>query len=190
MKPTASGENRNWPNEPAAVPRPKASERHSGGISLPNAPSTSVNERRRGRSRSARRPRDRAWPAWSEKAISARPAAYSSAPTLSTRSGAETIGDRAGERLTDAPEQILDRQRQARTRRGPSRCSRHRRQEQAERRARPEADRADQAAADQDHQRRAPARNCRSARRRSQLSCVAPWKCARPARIARGRGNI
>ena len=41
---TASGENRNWPNEPAAVPAPNAKLRHDGGISLPNAPITIVNE--------------------------------------------------------------------------------------------------------------------------------------------------
>ena len=41
---TASGENRNCPNEPAAVPAPNASERHSGGISLPNAPITMVKD--------------------------------------------------------------------------------------------------------------------------------------------------
>ena len=41
---TASGENRNCPNEPAAVPAPNASVRHSGGISLPNAPITMVKE--------------------------------------------------------------------------------------------------------------------------------------------------
>ncbi len=39
---TASGENRNWPNEPAAVPKPNAVERHSGGTSLPSAPTTMV----------------------------------------------------------------------------------------------------------------------------------------------------
>ena len=44
MKPTASGENRNCPNEPAAVPAPKASERICGGISLLKAAMTSVNE--------------------------------------------------------------------------------------------------------------------------------------------------
>src|SRR5262245_23221492 len=41
---TASGENRNCPNDPAAVPAPKASARHCGGISLPNAPITTVKE--------------------------------------------------------------------------------------------------------------------------------------------------
>jgi len=44
MRATVSGENRNCPNEPAAVPAPKASVRHSGGISRPNAPITMVNE--------------------------------------------------------------------------------------------------------------------------------------------------
>ena len=44
MKPTASGENRNWPNEPAAVPAPKASDRICGGISLLKAAITIVND--------------------------------------------------------------------------------------------------------------------------------------------------
>ena len=44
IRPTASGENRNCPNEPAAVPAPNAIDRHSGGISLPKAPITRVNE--------------------------------------------------------------------------------------------------------------------------------------------------
>ncbi len=44
MNATASGENRNCPNEPAAVPAPKASVRHCGGISRPNAPITTVKE--------------------------------------------------------------------------------------------------------------------------------------------------
>src|SRR5262245_45964956 len=34
---TASGEYRNWPNEPAAVPAPNANERQFSGSSLPNA---------------------------------------------------------------------------------------------------------------------------------------------------------
>ena len=34
---------------------------------------------------------------------------------------AEPVGDRAGERLADAPQQVLDRDRETRTRRGPSR---------------------------------------------------------------------
>ena len=37
IRATPSGENRNWPNEPAAVPAPKASERQLSGTSLPNA---------------------------------------------------------------------------------------------------------------------------------------------------------
>src|SRR5690348_15310030 len=39
-----SGENRNWPNEPAAVPAPNDSERQLSGSSLPNAAITMVNE--------------------------------------------------------------------------------------------------------------------------------------------------
>src|SRR4051794_30288616 len=44
IRPRASGENRNWPNEPAAVPAPKASERQLSGTSLPNAPITRLKE--------------------------------------------------------------------------------------------------------------------------------------------------
>jgi hypothetical protein len=39
---TASGENRNWPNDPAAVPAPNAKVRCFSGSSLPNAASTMV----------------------------------------------------------------------------------------------------------------------------------------------------
>ena len=41
---TPSGENRNWPNEPAAVPAPKASERQLSGRSFPNEEITRLNE--------------------------------------------------------------------------------------------------------------------------------------------------
>ena len=41
---TASGENRNCPNEPAAVPAPNANVRQVGGISLPKAPMTTVKD--------------------------------------------------------------------------------------------------------------------------------------------------
>jgi hypothetical protein len=44
MNATESGENRNCPNEPDAVPTPKANVRHSGGISRPRAPITMVND--------------------------------------------------------------------------------------------------------------------------------------------------
>ena len=44
IKATASGENRNWPNEPAAVPAPNAMVRQLGGISLAKAPITMENE--------------------------------------------------------------------------------------------------------------------------------------------------
>ena len=44
VMPAANGENRNWPNDPAAVPAPKESMRQRSGISLPNAPMTRLNE--------------------------------------------------------------------------------------------------------------------------------------------------
>ena len=42
--PPRGGRTENCPNEPAAVPTPKAIDRHSGGISFPNAPITMVKE--------------------------------------------------------------------------------------------------------------------------------------------------
>ena len=44
IMPPAKGENRNCPNEPAAVPRPNAIDRRSGGSSFENAPMTRLNE--------------------------------------------------------------------------------------------------------------------------------------------------
>src|SRR5215203_5276521 len=44
ISPWASGENRNCPNEPAAVPAPNANDRQFSGTSLPSAPTTIGNE--------------------------------------------------------------------------------------------------------------------------------------------------
>ena len=41
---TPNGANRNWPNDPAAVPAPSAMPRFSAGNSLLNAESTRLNE--------------------------------------------------------------------------------------------------------------------------------------------------
>src|SRR3954452_15118864 len=41
---TVNGANTNCPNDPAAVPTPSAMPRHCGGINLPNADSTRLNE--------------------------------------------------------------------------------------------------------------------------------------------------
>jgi len=41
---TPNGANTNCPNEPAAVPAPSATPRHSGGRSFPKADSTRLNE--------------------------------------------------------------------------------------------------------------------------------------------------
>ena len=41
---TPNGANRNWPNDPAAVPAPSAMPRFSGGSSLLKAESTRLNE--------------------------------------------------------------------------------------------------------------------------------------------------
>ena len=68
----------------------------------------------------------------------------------------ETVGDGADERLRGAPDQNLDRQRQREYVAAPAIGRRHRRQEQTKRGARPEAERADQAAANENDERRAP----------------------------------
>src|SRR6266849_6055820 len=86
MSATASGENRNCPNEPAAVPAPNASERHRSGNNLPNAASTTLNEH-------PERPKPSSTPADSSNvagewafAIRASPRTYMAAPPESTRS--------------------------------------------------------------------------------------------------------
>src|SRR5262249_32880941 len=85
LKATASGENRNCPKEPAAVPAPNASERHWDGNSLPNAANTMVNEH-------PARPKPTSAPADNSSmagewafAISTSPTMYKAAPPASTR---------------------------------------------------------------------------------------------------------
>ncbi len=70
---------------------------------------------------------------------------------------AEAVGEGARERLADAPEQILKRDGEPEYAAIPAVDLRHRREEQAERRAWPEAQHGDQAAAQHDHERRSPA---------------------------------
>src|SRR6185503_11658287 len=86
INPTASGENRNCPNEPAAVPTPKAKPRHSVGINLLKAASTRVNDVP-AMPRPVRTPAERSsMPGVVEKDISTSPEQYSTAPIDSTRS--------------------------------------------------------------------------------------------------------
>ena len=114
----ASGENRNCPNEPAAVPAPNANERqyrhqlaeradHDGERAAGEAEADQHAGRdvqRRGRGRighqgEAKRVQDRA--------------------DADNPHGAEAVGDAAGERLDGAPEQVLDRDCEQNSR-GPS----------------------------------------------------------------------
>jgi hypothetical protein len=62
IRPTESGAKMNCPAEPAAVPKPKAIERFSGGKSLPNAARTMLNEH-------PARPKPTSTPAVKSKAI-------------------------------------------------------------------------------------------------------------------------
>ena len=70
---------------------------------------------------------------------------------------AEAVGDGARDRLAEAPQQVLQRQREAEHVAAPGEIAAHRLDEKAEARARPEAQQRDQASADDDHQRRPPA---------------------------------
>ena len=70
---------------------------------------------------------------------------------------AVAIGNRAGERLTDAPQDVLYRQRQPEHVAIPAVGLGHRREKEAERRARTEAQQRNHAAARHDHGGRAPA---------------------------------
>jgi hypothetical protein len=72
--------------------------------------------------------------------------------------GAEAVGDDAAERLADAPEQILQGKRKGEDVAAPVIGARQRREEEAERRARPERNECDQAAEADGQGRRAPAR--------------------------------
>ena len=69
---------------------------------------------------------------------------------------AEAVRERAGERLRGAVQQRLHRDRERKHLASPAVRIRHRRQEQAERRARPETDHGDETAAHHDDGRRAP----------------------------------
>ena len=70
--------------------------------------------------------------------------------------GPEPVGQHAGERQTDAPEEVLQREREPERLAGPAARGRHRLEEQPERRARAEADRGDRATGDDDDERALP----------------------------------
>jgi hypothetical protein len=70
--------------------------------------------------------------------------------------GAEAVGDDAGERLADAPQQILQGERERKDVATPVIGLRHRRQEEPESRARPERHHRDQTAEADDEEGRAP----------------------------------
>src|SRR5215831_2218563 len=83
--------------------------------------------------------------------------------------GAVAVGDGAGKRLAEAPEDVLDRQREAEHVAAPIIGLRHRREKEAKRGARAKADHGDETAAQHDHERRAPAdrRSSRGGRKRN-----------------------
>ena len=79
---------------------------------------------------------------------------------------AVAVGNGAGDRLADAPQQILNSQREGEDVAAPMVGLRQRRKEKPERRTRPEADHRDQAAAQHQHNGVAPEGNRRTATRR------------------------
>ncbi len=142
------------------MPKPKARERHCGGNSLPNAASSTMNEQ-------PERPKPISTPAeTSSSRRASRVRHQRKAGGIQQRAGAqhpagaEAVGDNAGERLADAPQQILQRQGEGEDVAAPMIGGRQRGEKKAERRARPKRHQRDQAAGADDHRRRAPA--CRS----------------------------
>ena len=122
---------RNCPNEPAAVPAPNASERHFSGKSLPNAPSTILNEQPDS-PRPMSTPADRlSARAWSSDAINREAERIQNGADAEHAIGSEAVGDRAGERLADAPQQILDGNSESEDIAAPVIGLRQRRQEKA-----------------------------------------------------------
>ena len=90
--------------------------------------------------------------------INARPAAYMQRAGDRARAWCRTVGDHAGERLADAPQQILQRERKGEYVAAPMIGARHRGEKKAERRTRTERHQRDQAAEADDQRRRAPSR--------------------------------
>jgi len=119
------------------VPSPKASERHCGGSSFPKVARTIVND-------VPARPKPMRAPADASEQRRARGVRHQGEPGGEHQgAGAEhphgsvAVGDDAGERLADAPQQVLQRERESEDVAAPVIGIRHRRQEEAQRRARP-----------------------------------------------------
>ena len=93
------------------MPAPKASERQLVGSSLPKAPITKLNEQPDSPSPIITPALRSSVPGVVACAISASPSAYSSGADHHHAIGAEAVGDAAGKRLADAPQQVLDRKR-------------------------------------------------------------------------------
>ncbi len=172
------------------MPKPKAVERHSRGNSLPNAASSTMNEQ-------PDRPKPISTPAETSSTgplvgVSHQRKAggiHQRAGAQHAR-GAEAVGDDAGERLADAPQQILQRQREGENVAAPMIGARHRREEKAERRARPKRHHRDQAA-EADDQRPACAMTRRSGSQQlPKLMFMSPRRKLQfrnPRSIERGR---
>jgi hypothetical protein len=102
----ASGENRNCPNDPAAVPAPSESDRHASGTSLPNAEGAAGEpeaDQKTGRDIEGQRAGRVGHDGQAEPIQDAAGAQHPH--------GAKAIRDRARERLRDPPDQVLDRER-------------------------------------------------------------------------------
>ena len=141
---TASGEYRNWPNEPAAVPAPKASERQRSGSSLPNAPSTTENEQPGKAEADEHAGREIEHPRRGRIRHQGETERIEQRRRRTAR--ARCRSDRQSRRRTAGrpPQDVLDREREPEHVAAPAVVLRHRREEEAERRARTEAQQRDQ----------------------------------------------
>ena len=187
ISPCASGENRNCPNEPAAVPAPNAKARQLSGTSLPSAPITIGNEQ-------PARPKPMITPAERSSAsvelrvaIQARPMRIEDCAGAQHAHRAETVGDAAGERLRRAPEQVLHGDREREGLAAPAVLERQRRQELAERRARAERDQRDGAADRDQHASASARRQASAARARSSIDIESSPDMSAPNRRERSR---
>ena len=128
---TPVGANRNWPNEPAAVPAPSASPRRSGGSSFEKADSTRLKEQP-----DSPKPINTPAPRL-ERQRRRGVAHHQQARGIEQRADehhtqdAEAIGDRAGKGLAEPPQQILHRQREAEHVAAPGEFAAHRLDEEA-----------------------------------------------------------
>ncbi len=150
MNDCPSGANRNCPSEPAAVARPIDHERLSSGTSRAKAARTIVNEPPASPSPSSTPPVSASEVPLVVCDISARPGGVHQPADRQHAPGAVAVGHRAGERLPEPPQEVLERDRERERLAVEPARHRQRVREQPEARPRAEGDQRDRAAGQDD----------------------------------------